>query len=165
VFFPLVNGALAQATAQALQGRPVRVIEAYRAALTCWGWLLAVYWGYGAVLMAIGLVLTVLARWYDPAFGEGSGGLALALAGDLSTCYFLIPLTLFTQILVLEGLSPRQAWTRTRQLIAGAGWRLVGVLIILTVAGMPVVEVRLSRAGQWAEVPASGLTNLLYVVR
>ena len=70
-------------------------------------------------------------------------------------------MTLFTQILVLEGTTLRQAWTCARQLNAGTGWRLVGVLSILTVAGMMVLEVGLSRAGQWAEVLGSGLTNLV----
>lgn len=67
-------------------------------------------------------------------------------------------------VLVLEGLSLRQAWTRSRQLSTGAGWRLVGILIVLTVAGMLVLEVGLAKAGQWAEVLGSELTNLLCMV-
>jgi hypothetical protein len=164
LFFPQVNGAPVQATAQALQAQPVRVIVAYRAVPPCWGRLPAVYWGYGAVLMAIGLVLTLLARWHNPSLWQGSRGLALAVAGDLSTCYLLILMTLFTQILVLEGTSLRQTWTRIRQLNAGAGWRLVGLLIVVTVAGMPVLEVGVAKAGQRAEVLGSGLKNLLCVV-
>lgn len=53
------------------------------------------------------------------------------------------------------------ARTRTRQLTAGAGWRLVGALVVLTVAGIMILEVGLSKAGRWAEVLGSGLTNLL----
>lgn len=65
---------------------------------------------------------------------------------------------------MLEGTTIRQVWTRTRQLNARAGWRLVGVLTVLTVAGMMVLEVGLSKADQWAEVLGSGLTNLLCMV-
>lgn len=72
--FPLVNGALAWAASQALQQRPVQILAAYRAAWPCWGRLLAVYWGYGAVLMVVGLVLTLLARWYKPTLWHRTPG-------------------------------------------------------------------------------------------
>ena len=64
--------------------------------------------------------------------------------------------------MVLEGLSPRRAWTRSRHL--GTGRCLVGILTVLTVVDVMVVEVGLSKAGRWAEVLGSGLTNLLCVV-
>ena len=164
LFFPLVNGALVQATAQALQRQPVWVIAAYRAVLPCWGRLVAVYLGYGVLFLVLGLVLSIPSGWLLHIHWQGPADVVLTLAGDLGALYYVILMNFYLQILVLEGGSLRNAWTRSRQLFGGVGWRLGGVLVPIVVLGMFGIEVLLSEAGRWAEVLGSGLTNLLCVV-
>ena len=164
LLFPMVNGALVQATAQALQGRPVRVIGTYRATLPCWGRLMAVYLLYGVVFFVVSLPLAALTSWFRPSFWHGPGELARSLVTDARIYYFVALLNFYPQILVLEGSSLRQAWTRSRQLPAKAmGW-LGWVLVVFMLLGMLGIEVWLPRVGRWAEVLGSGLTNLLCMV-
>ena len=66
--------------------------------------------------------------------------------------------------MVLEGRGLRQAWSRCRQIPADAMGRLGWVLVIFMLLGVLVIEVLLPRAGRWAEVLGSGLTDLLCVV-
>ena len=164
LLFPLVNGALVQATAQALQRRPVRVIGAYRAALPCWGRLVMVYLLYGLLMCAVSLVFAALTSWYKPSLWHGPEELARSLAAELQVIYYIALINFYPQVMVLEGYSLREAWSRCRQLPADAMGRLSWVLMIFFVLGMLVVEVLLLRAGRWVEVLGSGLTNLLCMV-
>jgi hypothetical protein len=164
LLFPLVNGALVQATAQALQGRPVQVTGAYRAALPCWGRLVEVYLLYGVVFLVVSLPLTALTAWLAPSFWHGPGDLMRSLVADVRIYYFVALLNFYPQLLVLEGCNLRQTWTRSRQLPARAMGRLGWVLVVFMLLGVLVIEVWLPRVGRWAEVLGCGLTNLLCVV-
>ncbi|MBI2505389.1 MAG: hypothetical protein HYW07_19425 [Candidatus Latescibacteria bacterium] len=155
---------MVQATAQALQGRPVRVIEAYRAAMPCWGRLMAVYLFYGLLMCAISLVFAALTWWYKPALWRGPEDLARYLATELRVAYYIALINFCPQVLVLEGYSLRQAWSRCRQLPADALGRLAGVLVLCVPLGVLGIEVLLPKADRWAEVLGSGLTNLLCMV-
>ncbi|MBI2502734.1 MAG: hypothetical protein HYW07_05820, partial [Candidatus Latescibacteria bacterium] len=162
--FPLVNGALVQATAQALQRQPVRVIGAYRVALPCWGRLVTVYLLYGVLFLVVSLLMAAVACWYKPSLWHGPEELARSLAAELRVAYYVALINFCPQVLVLEGYSLRQAWTRCRQLPASAMGRLGWVLVVFMLLGVLVIEVWLSRVGRWAEVLGSGLTNLLCMV-
>lgn len=162
--FPLANGALVQATAQALQRQPVRVIGAYRAALPCWGRLVTVYLRYAVLFLVISFPLAALTSWFMPSFWHGPGDLMRSLVADARIYYFVTLLNFYPQILVLEDSSLRQTWTRSRQLPADAMGRLGWVLVVFMLLGVLVIEVLLPRVGQWAEVTGSGLTNLLCMV-
>ena len=164
VLVPLVNGALVQATAQALQRQPVQVIGAFRAAWPCWGRLVAVYLLYGVVFLVVSLLLAALTSWLMPSFWHGPGDLARSLVADARIYYFVALLNFYPQILVLEGSSLRQAWTRSRQFPASATGRLGWVLMVFFLLGFLGIEVLLPKVGQWAEVLGSGLTNLLCMV-
>lgn len=96
----------------------MRVIGAYRAAWPHWGRLLVVHWAYWAFVMAIGLVLTLLARWYDPSLWQGSEG--LALFGNQWAFYLLILMTFYTpdpgarRLYPSPGLDPQSAASERR---------------------------------------------------
>ncbi|MBI4312438.1 MAG: hypothetical protein HY681_11745, partial [Chloroflexi bacterium] len=95
------------------------------------------------------------AYWYKPESWHGPEELARYLAAELRVIYYVTLINFYPQLLVLEGLSLRQAWTHSRQLPASAMGRLGWVLGI---------GVLLMQAGHWAEVLGSGLTNLLCMV-
>ncbi|MBI2502731.1 MAG: hypothetical protein HYW07_05805 [Candidatus Latescibacteria bacterium] len=142
----------------------MQVTGAYRAALPCWGRLMAVYVFYGLLMCAISLVFAALTWWYKPALWRGPEDLARYLATELRVAYYVALINFYPQVLVLEGYSLRQAWTRCRQLPADAMGRLGWVLVIFMLLGVLVIEVLLPRVGPWAEVLGSGLTNLLCMV-
>ncbi|MCC7264231.1 MAG: hypothetical protein IT369_17105 [Candidatus Latescibacteria bacterium] len=164
LLFPLANGALVHATAQALQGRPVRVTDAYRAAWPCWGRLMAVYLLYGVLICSISLIFAAMAYGYQPESWHGPEELIRSLVADARLYYYVALINFYPQILVLEGASLRQAWTRSRQFAAKAMGRLGWVLVIFMLLGMLGIEVLLPKVGQWAAVLGSGLTNLLCLV-
>ena len=162
--FPLVNGALVYASAQALQGQPVRVIGAYRAAWPCWGRLVAVYLLYGVLFLVLGLILSIPVGWFHRIHWQGPGDVALTLAGDLGAFYYVMLMNFYPLVLVLEGGSLRAAWARNRQGFGSAGKQLVGVLLPFTILGVLLRLMWLPGIGRWAEVLGSGLTNLLCMV-
>lgn len=112
----LATGALICATADAYDGLPVGVRRAFATAR-------ARYWTQLRAVVVAGLV-TVLAL------------LLFIIPGIIAAVrYFAV-----SQVAVLEDTTPREARHRSSHLSVGAGWRILGMMAVLTVIGrLPVL--------------------------
>lgn len=112
----LATGALICATADAYDGLPVDVRRAFATAR-------ARYWTQLRAVVVAGLVTTV-------AF------VVFIIPGIIAAVrYFAV-----SQAAVLEDTTPSEARHRSSQLSAGAGWRILGMMAVLTVIGrLPII--------------------------
>ena len=129
----LVTAALARAIANRYLDEPVSIGGAYRSILRRFGSL------FGAllllVLIDILLVVVVAVTMLIPCLGIFLALLVFALVLMIN-----IRLTFVIQAVVLEDCSPRQALSRSWDLVQGYGWRTLGVYLLIWLFSLLIVS-------------------------
>lgn len=131
LIYPLLEGVLIYVTGERLQGRPIRIGQAYVRAWKRIGdlagaWLL---YAFLILLMAMSLPCLVFAFLWDP---QWLVILAVVSAVGLPfAIYFGVKWFLMMQTTMLEGLGPIKALSRSGHLVTGHWWRVLGLSVVV----------------------------------
>ncbi len=146
---PLINGAMAYAVSQSYLDRPISLVESYTfnvgrmITLIATGLLIAIVTAliYLIPMGLIGGAIFMLSTAADAVSGDNAGLAALLIfvmmmAGILALLVISLVLAVFflfvPQVVILEGCNPFQALARSWQLARGSFWRILGLILLLT---------------------------------
>lgn len=129
----VLTGAITAVVGQAVLGRSMSAGEAWRSLRPLFGRLVGV--SMLTWLIILGIVTVALAPGIAlAAGGSGGGGAALlvlgGIAGAVAAAYFAVALSLAPAVLVLEKQTVRGALRRSRALVRGSWWRVLGILLL-----------------------------------
>jgi hypothetical protein len=134
-------GALTRQAAQAFTGAPVSVPDGLKAGLRALFPMLGAAFLAGLVVLVVGFAVGILGGIFTMVLGA----VGLILMGVGMLVMYMLAITIFAGVapaIVVERQGPLSALTRSWDLVNGALWRTVGLVVVsVLIAYLPVVAV------------------------